>query len=427
MKWKISAALIIIPLAGAGVLGQSSPGAGRRFDNQYLTMTVLRGWTVGPSADLTLNLARGQYLLAINPVFTHASGVEGGRFSEIVEEMPSVDAVTRNVDQPASGGECSLSTSNALKVTKSISLGNLYTDSSKTGNGCVFPSSGSPVWFGSFSVGKAPESEYTIKLSYRTDDVDSLPRKGSAQLTRVFAEVVAMLKTLRFKRPITISGISPHSVPPGASVTIYGTGFNLAGQPAGVTFSDLQILFMPDPVIAQDGKSLTFQVSTSVETVSCQEGRLLIRGFCLRIPPNHVDVNDCPRDSAGGANFCGIPIPPGTYQISVGAGGGVSGDSVQLTVTAPKPSPVSITLMYPIYLVSEGDTITMRGSGLTAIGNSVRIGDAVVNNLPSPDGKTVTFRAPEPPGNSLITGRRVHNAYVSNANGDSNSISLEYR
>jgi hypothetical protein len=209
-----------------------------------------------------------------------------------------------------------------------------------------------------------------------------------------------MLKTLRFKRPVTVTGISPRAATPGATATLYGTGFNLNGQPATVTFSDVQPLFIPNLVIAPDGKSLTFQVPASVETVSCQEGRLLIGGFCLPIPPNHVNVNDCPLDSAGGANFCGIPIPPGTYYVSVG-GMELSGDSVHFTVTAPKPGPVSITLMYPIYLVSEGHSITVCGGGFTASDNRVRIGDAVVSNLPSPDGKTLTFRAPaswEQPG-----------------------------
>jgi hypothetical protein len=166
MKSKISASVLILLAGGAILAGESPSSVGKRFDNQYLSMTVLRGWTVGSSADPTLNIVRDKYLLAINPVFTHASPVEGGRFGEIVEQMPSVDAVMRNVDGPASGGECALSSSEALKITKSISLSNLYTDSSKSGNGCVFPSRGAPVWFGSLSGGSTSQSEYTIKLSY---------------------------------------------------------------------------------------------------------------------------------------------------------------------------------------------------------------------------------------------------------------------
>ncbi len=428
MKSKTSARVIIlILLSGVGFLaGQTSSSAGRRFDDEYLSMRILPGWTMGTSPDQTLNLVRGKFLLAINPVFTHASPIEGGRFSEIVEQMPSVDAVMLNVDQPASGGECTLSSSGTLRITKSISLGNLYTDSSKTGNGCVYPSRGQPVWFGSFSVGSAPESEYTIKLSYRTDDVNSLPPRGSPQLLQVFSEVVAMVKTLHFKRPVVISGISPQAAPPGATVTIYGRGFNLAGRTAGVTFADLPDLTMPDPVVAQDGKSLTFQVPASVATVSCQEGRILIGGFCLPVPPHHIDINDCPRKSDDGANFCGVPVPSGTYQISVGAGG-VSGDTVQFTIAAPKPGPVSISLMYPTSFVSAGDMITVRGRGFTASGNSVRIGSAVVNNIRSLDGKTITFPAPAPEGSAFIPNMRIYKVSVFNADGESNSILFQYR
>jgi hypothetical protein len=79
------------------------------------------------------------------------------------------------------------------------------------------------------------------------------------------------------------------------------------------------------------------------------------------------------------------------------------------------------------YLVSEGDAITVRGDGFTSSGNTVQIGSATVTNVSSPDGKTVTFQAPAPAGSSFIHGIRIYNAWVSNANGQSNSISFDYR
>jgi len=387
-------------------------------------MTIVSGWAVSPSADPKLILLHGKYLLTINPIFTHASPVTGGRFYEIVQGMPSVDAVTANVDQPAGSNECAQYPSEALTVTKSISLGNLYTDSSKAGNGCAFPSIGSPVWFGSFFSGDASESEYTITLAYNTSDVNSLPKKGSPELKQVFADVAAMLKTLHLKPPIVISRVSPHSAPPGATVTIYGGGLTQSNSQAIASFSGITDDL--NAIVAEDGKSLTFQVPTSILTVSCQEGRILIGGFCLPIPADHVDVYDCPRKSDGSSNFCGIPIPPATYQLLITAGG-VNAGPVPFTVTAPERSPVSISLMYPISFVSAGNMITVRGSGFVADGNSVRIGDAVVNNLPSSDGKTITFRAPEPAGRSLIHGMQIFKASVVNSNGESNSISFTYR
>jgi hypothetical protein len=153
-----------------------------------------------------------------------------------------------------------------------------------------------------------------------------------------------------------------------------------------------------------------------------------VGGNCVPLPLNHVNVNDCPENSAGSTNFCGVPIPPATYQISVTAqGSGISSNSVSLTVTAPKPNPVSISLLYPNYAVSTGNTITVLGSGFTSSGNTMEVGSAVVNNLSSRDGKTITFQAPTPTGSSLSRGIRIYKASVSNPNGKSNSISLEYR
>jgi hypothetical protein len=428
MNQKGSAAIVIALIAAGAFVPQSSSSTGRRFENQYLTMTILPGWRVGNSVDQKFNLIQGKYILTINPIFMHASGITGGRFSEIVDGMPSVDAVTRNVDQPAAGSECAQSTREEMTVTKAISLSNLYTDSSKAGNGCSFASSGQPVWFGSSFAGEANESEYTITLAYDTADVDSLPRKGSLELTHIFGEVVAMLKTLHLKRPIIISRVYPQSAPPGTTVTIYGSGFKLHNYTTAVIFRDFPNNFMPAPIMAADGKSLTFQVPTSRTTMSCRAGFIEVGENCVPVPVNHVDINDCPQNSDGSTNFCGIPMPPATYQISVTFdGSGVSSKPVSLTVTAPKPNPVSISLMYPNYVVSAGNTITVRGSGFTSSGNTVQIGSAVVNNLSSLDGKTVIFQAPAPTGSSLFHGLRIYKASMSNANGESNAISFDYR
>jgi IPT/TIG domain len=313
-------------------------------------MTILPGWTVGPSLDQKLNLVRGKYLLTINPIFTHASGIQGGRFIEIAVGMPSLDAATRNAD-PGSGAECAQWPFGVLKITESISLANLYTDSSKAGDVCVFPSSGKPVWFGSFFSAGATGSDYTITLSYDTTDVNSLPKKGSPELKRVFTEVAVMLRTLELKPPIVISKVSPTSAPPGATVTVYGRGFTLFNSDATVSFGGVTDDL--NAIIAGDGTSLTFQVPTSIGSASCQEGRVSIGGDCLPVPPNHVDVNDCPRDSSGRSNLCGIPIPPGIYQIFITAGG-VNEGPAMFTVTPPKPTSVSITLMYPVYLSFSG-------------------------------------------------------------------------
>lgn len=401
---------------------QTSSTAGRTFENQYLAMTILPGWNVKSAVNQTfdLQLTQGEYLLTVDPIFGHASGITGGRFSEITSGMPSLEAVAGNVDQPAGGWECSESPSEVKTITEEVSLTDLYTDSSKSGNGCNFPSNGQPVWFGSYFSGSSSDHEYTITLAYETADVNTLPRKGDSELTHIFGDVVGMLKTLRIKPPITISRIDPESAPPGATVTIYGSGFNLVEY---VRFNNFSDEVMPKPIVAADGNSLTFQVPTSIQAVSG-----------IPIVLNGIDVNNCPpaptprpllRPSA--PNFCGIAIPPATYQVSVVASA-ISPPFVPLVVTAPEPpSSVSISLVYPNYLVTAADMITVLGRGFTPTANTVKIGSAIVNSLSSADGKTIVFRSPPPSGITLSQGLQIYRMSVSNANGESNSITFNYR
>jgi len=398
-----------------------------KFESPYFTMTIVSGWAVTPSTDQRVRITHGKYVLSIDPIYTHASGVNCGRFGELANGLPSVGTVMANVDQPAGGFECSQSSSKPTIVNKDISLGNLYTDRSKSENGCIFPASGQTVWFGSFFCGEGSESEYAITLGYDTDNVNELPEKDSAELKNVFIDVVEMLKTLDLKPPILISRISPASAPVGTAVTVYGSGFNVPGFAIALVFNDFPNNPMPPPAIAGDGKSLTFNIPNSIGTVSCQSGRVLIGGLCLPIPPDHVNINDCPQKSDGSSNFCGIPLSPGTYKISVQAeSSGVSSNSASLIVL-PIPTPVAITLLYPNSFVKPGDAITIHGVGFTPTGNTVKIGSSVVNNIQSPDRKTITFQAPISSGDSFDYGNRVYQSYVSNSNGESNSISIDYR
>jgi len=315
------------------------------FDNQYLKIRLSPGWTVAASGDQVLSLVRGKYILSIDPIFTHASGVEGGRFSEFASGKQSIDAVMANVDQPAGGFECAEMPADAIVVSQSMSLANLYTDSSKVGDGCVFPSNGRPVWFGSVFSGPGSESDYAVTLTYSTNEVNALPSKDSLELKRVFGEVREMLQTLQLKPPIIISKIDPQSSSPGARVTIYGSGFNLFNHGAEVRFKEFPNNPMPDPVIAADGNSLTFEVPTSISTISCPPGRIDVNEWCVPAPLNHVGVDDCPSKPDGSTNFCGKPMPPGTYQLWA-TSGGVNSDIVPLTVTPTKNSAVSIMLLY---------------------------------------------------------------------------------
>ena len=406
------------------------------FENHYLKINLSPGWTVSriePSSSFTTvtaaRIAKGGYVLEIDPIFGHASGVVGGRFGEVIGDKPSVKAVMEGVEQPAGGFECG--TSDTMRLGP-VSMTTFFTDIAKKtttdGNACKFPADGRSAWFASYDSGTAPgmEHEYAITLTYDATDVDKLPKRDSPELRRVFSEVAEMLKTLVLKPPLSVSRIEPASGPPGSTVTVYGSGFRLPGCDASVIFADFPNNPMHRPSVSADGTSLTFQVPVSVNKISCQKGHVDIGEHCVPVPADHDTANDCPPDDTH-TNFCGAPIAPGTYQIFVQTfSSEVKSEPFRFTVTR-QSTPVSISLVYPNSIVSPGDVVTVRGSGFTPTANTVTIGSAAVTDVPSADGLTLTFHAPAPAGDSFIRGLRYYRLFVSNSRGPSNGITFTYR
>ena len=399
-------------LSCAVALLAQSPEKGVTFENRFLKMTILPNWNIRESEDRDLILTRGKFQLTIIPLLLHTSGADGVRFGEYALSVRSILAVMRNVEEPAGGDECAQWPSEALTVTEDISLRALYTDDSKVNAGCNFPSSRGPVWFGSVFGGSGPECDYAITLGYDSDDVNALPKKGSPELNRVFGQASEMLKTLQLKPPIVVTGVDPPSAPPGATVTIHGSGFNLSAGDIEIVLSqppdptlDRPAWFgvdVLDPVVAPDGKALKFDVPISIDRAT-------------------KDVPGCPTQ------FCGVPTPPGTYELSIGIPP-ISDHSASFTVVAPESGPVSLSIVSPDVGVEAGQTIFLRGKGFTPTGNVVIVGSAPLSNVPSPDEETLEFRAPQPVGPSLSRSSRVYRICVINGRGqNSNFINLSYK
>jgi hypothetical protein len=416
--------LALFAFAVRATVAQTSPS--RQIDDRFLTMTLLPGW-VAASHDQVTIVTRGKYVLRINPIFTHASGVEGGRFPEITAGMSGIGAVMRDVDQPAGGFECAENSSASRGNTGKSKLYSLYTDSSKTGNSCVFPADSKPVWFGA-TAECSGEAECTITLDYDTSDVNALPKKDGAELQQILGEVETMLKTLHLKQFFSISRVSPEVAAPGDIVAIYGAGFNIPGFGVNVEFKEFPNTLMQAPIAGEDGTSMTFRVPVSLQTMSCPSGKIEVNEWCVPPPANHVNVNDCPANSDGSTNFCGIPIPPNTYHLWASFdSAGLGSNDLPLSITAPQSGPVSIVLLYPDSLIRPDQPITVRGNGFTATGNTIQVGSAIVENMPSEDGKTLIFKAPKPKGLTLLPHFPAFEAFVSNANGKSNPIVVSYR
>lgn len=107
------------------------------------------------------------------------------------------------------------------------------------------------------------------------------------------------------------------------------------------------------------------------------------------------------------------------------------------TPSTPTPSgpPAVLTKVEPAS-AAVGDSLTLTGSGFTATGNSVKIGDGYLHNIPSGDTKALTFvlrgnLGACPPTVSVCTQQAlslVPGTYmlaVVNVNGTSNEVSFE--
>jgi len=238
-----------------------------------------------------------------------------------------------------------------------------------------------------------------------------------------------MLKTLRFKPPVAISRVSPKSGVPGSSVTLYGSGFDLFGANANanvyVIFTRLpdNVNISSEAVVADDGKSLTFTIPKQFDLAGC----LNVPGHapCSAVLINGVNINICPPRDGASFNLCHIAIPYGVYSIALRVGT-VQSRPKSFNVTPSKSHGVSISLVYTDGYVSPGVTITVRGNGFAPSSNVVRIGMVSVTNLGSSDGKTITFRAPTLAEDDC-TRFAVCRISVSNENGNSNSMEINYR
>lgn len=417
------------PIKAARAAGPATPPHSRHFENPYLSLQILPGWTIAPPNQhvgdcCTLTITNGRYVLSINPLFSHASGISGGRFSEILRDQPSVQAVMGDVDLPAGGFECSLTPAADIPVNREITLRNLYTDPAKAKAnqyGCHFPVKPSPVWFASFSSGEGPETDYKITLTYDSADINALPHKGSPELAHVLDQVVSMLRTLVLKPPVVITKIAPTSGPPGATVTVNGKGFAIPRHRARAVFQELPNSARLVTRVAPNGKSLTFVVPDSITTIACPPGEIDVNEYCVAVPPGHNDVNDCPPNPH---KSCSVPIPPAAYHLCVEQESiSIRSNAIPFTVLDPPPSAVSLLLLYPAYYVQLGDFVTLRGKGFTPTGNTVHVGSVLIPNLASAS-DSIRFPVPDA---AVPHSSPTFPVFVSNANGVSNALTLAFR
>jgi len=162
---------------------------------------------------------------------------------------------------------------------------------------------------------------------------------------------------------------------------------------------------------------------------------LVLFGLGFKESENHVihfgneyAIQDTAVLNSGALEFT-IPddIALGKYSIWVTNGKEKSNDDVFFIVTNPLvPGPV-IESMSSV-LVRFNEEITIVGSGFTSVGNNIRAGYGVIEDIPSSDGKTLTFKiTPDVFKNAPNSNTQFEFwVYVENKNGISNSARFSY-
>ena len=176
-----------------------------------MSLTVPATWSVNELNTGAVNISKEGYILYINPDISQASGVEGGRFSEIAQGSPSADLVIKNwPDDPCGTAEKSSINTKLKRTDYFVNKNNVGVSSN-----CNAPANGS-AWY--FSYVTTPDAGYfaskkeftgssayngldqfVITMSYKTSDVNNLPKEDSEARENALDEMSAMLTSLKLK------------------------------------------------------------------------------------------------------------------------------------------------------------------------------------------------------------------------------------
>src|SRR5579872_1962875 len=175
------------------------------YENQYMKVVLPSGWTAKKArrAPAAVNIAKGNYILYINTQASQASGVEGGRFSEIAMGAPSADAVVTVQPSPPCG---KAESTPAFEPHTRVDLYVSKADS-KSQDWCNAPASGETAWYFSYITDAAggffnfyvqgQNRALVVTMAHRSKDVNSLPLKGSTELDSMLSEMTSIVKSLK--------------------------------------------------------------------------------------------------------------------------------------------------------------------------------------------------------------------------------------
>lgn len=181
----------------------------RVYENEFIRLSLLPGWEAQTATSSqhpgAVNIRKGKYILYINPQAQQASGVEGGRFSEIAMGAPSIAAVITEhpvppCAEPVDGG-----------VYGKWQRKDLYVDANTTAAWCRRPFAGKSAWYfsylttdvgGYFNYYEVGEPlALVMTVAYDSASLSELPEWGSAELAQALDEVGRMVETMSVIKP----------------------------------------------------------------------------------------------------------------------------------------------------------------------------------------------------------------------------------
>lgn len=193
--------------------------SGSVYENEYLKIKIPSGWKLTQEKDGSkITLSKDNYILSINVRAQQASGVKGGRFSEIAQGFPSVDAVVKIHPMEPCGFQKEGDVLNIKPIFNNLKRIDVFTNKNFKNEFCNAPDNDSTVWYFSYFTKEAGNyfnyySDYGVNLkskadspfsfvilvSYNSDNVNKLPIESDPQLKLKLQEITNLVKTLEIK------------------------------------------------------------------------------------------------------------------------------------------------------------------------------------------------------------------------------------
>ncbi len=182
--------------------------SGIAFSNDYLKVIIPKTWSYQVVNEQSLNITKDNYVLYINPNTMQASGVIGGRFSEIAQGASGPDLVMKMHPSESCGN------SEGSDLTDKLKIVNYYISANDNNSWCNIPTGENTLWYFSYVTTKKDGyfgnpavfglsadtlRQFVITITYQAAALDDLPVKNSVQHEQKMNELMAILKTIEFK------------------------------------------------------------------------------------------------------------------------------------------------------------------------------------------------------------------------------------